>query len=234
MADCCLLAKPVGIAVLKGHRMIFRGHASFERHDTHNVHGALWRITDQCEEALDRHRVYPGLYVKKVVTITAVDGKDVEALMYHLNPDLPMQVPDRQYFDTIVAGYRDFKLPEEQLTNAWNEVVEMGFRDVDEALIGLGLPIFYPEELVESQKPRKYKVLFLNDDATPFDWVVAVLQIYFGKTEHAATEIAQAVHGQGRAVAGVYSRDVAETKVTTVARIARDHGWPFVAEVQPE
>ena len=234
MADCCLLAKPVGIAVLKGHRMIFRGHASFERHDTHNVHGALWRITDQCEEALDRHRVYPGLYFKKVVTITAVDGKDVEALMYHLNPDLPMQVPDRQYFDTIVAGYRDFKLPEEQLTNAWNEVVEMGFRDVDEALIGLGLPIFDPEELVETQKPRNYKVLFLNDDETPFDWVTAILKIYFRKTEQEATEIAQTVHEQGRAVAGVCSRDVAETKAATVTRIARENGFPFVTEIEPE
>ncbi len=98
----------------------------------------------------------------------------------------------------------------------------------------IGVAVVEQEDRTECEKPRKYGVLMLNDDATPFDWVVAILRVHFGKTEHEATEIAQTVHEQGRAVAGVYSCDIAETKAAIVIRVARDNGWPFVAEVQPE
>ena len=104
----------------------------------------------------------------------------------------------------------------------------------DKVVDPIGVAVLEQEDSTECEEPRKYCVLMLNDDETPFSWVVAILQVYFGNTEHGATEIAQTVHGHGRAVAGVYSRDIAETKAALVIRIARDHGWPFVAEVQPE
>ncbi len=98
----------------------------------------------------------------------------------------------------------------------------------------IDVAVLEQEDRTECEEPRKYYVVMFNDNDTPFDWVVAVLRVHFGKTEHGATEIAQTVHEQGRAVAGVYPHDIAETKAAIVIRIARDHGWPFVAEVQPE
>ena len=98
----------------------------------------------------------------------------------------------------------------------------------------IGVVVVEQEDRTECEEPRKYCVVMFNDDDTPFSWVVAILQVYFAKTEHGATEIARTVHEQGKAVAAAYSRDIAETKAALVIRIARDHGWPFVAEVQPE
>ncbi|GAA5501763.1 ATP-dependent Clp protease adapter protein ClpS [Deinococcus xinjiangensis] len=91
-------------------------------------------------------------------------------------------------------------------------------------------------ERTETQRPRLWRVLLLNDDYTPMDFVVMVLERYFRKSEQDAELIMLAVHHKGQGVAGVYTRDVAETKVAQVTAHAQQEGHPLrvVAEPEPE
>ncbi len=88
------------------------------------------------------------------------------------------------------------------------------------------------EQAVISQRsgtaqPPLYKVLLLNDDYTPMDFVVHVLQRFFGMDRERATVIMLKVHNEGVGVAGVYPRDIAETKVHQVLEFARSHQHPL-------
>lgn len=75
--------------------------------------------------------------------------------------------------------------------------------------------------------PPLFKVLLLNDDFTPMDYVVEVLTRHFGMAERQAEQVMWAVHHEGKGIAGVFTRDVAETKVTQVNRDAQRHGHPL-------
>jgi ATP-dependent Clp protease adaptor protein ClpS len=75
--------------------------------------------------------------------------------------------------------------------------------------------------------PPMYSVWLLNDDYTPMEFVVEVLQKYFDKSPSEAEFIMLTVHTAGRAVCGQYPRDVAETKVARVTRFSREHGHPL-------
>jgi ATP-dependent Clp protease adaptor protein ClpS len=75
--------------------------------------------------------------------------------------------------------------------------------------------------------PRMFKVLLLNDDYTPMDFVVAVLQTIFLLSRERATQIMLKVHKEGMGVCGVYTRDVAATKVEQVTAFARQHQHPL-------
>ena len=75
--------------------------------------------------------------------------------------------------------------------------------------------------------PPMYSVWLLNDDYTPMEFVVEVLQKYFDKSPSEAELIMLKVHTAGRAVCGQYPRDVAETKVARVTRFSREHGHPL-------
>ncbi|MFN3594329.1 MAG: ATP-dependent Clp protease adapter ClpS [Thiobacillaceae bacterium] len=88
------------------------------------------------------------------------------------------------------------------------------------------------EQAVISQRactaqPPLYKVLLLNDDYTPMEFVVYVLQRFFGMDRERATVIMLKVHNEGVGVAGVYPRDIAETKVHQVIEFARSHQHPL-------
>ena len=78
-----------------------------------------------------------------------------------------------------------------------------------------------------TQRPPMYKVLLLNDDYTPMEFVVMVLQQHFHHDIDAATQIMLKIHHEGRAVCGVYTRDVAATKVELVLAAARRAGHPL-------
>lgn len=75
--------------------------------------------------------------------------------------------------------------------------------------------------------PPMYKVILLNDDFTPMDFVIFILQEYFHKDTQTATRIMLKVHHEGKGVCGVFSRDIASTKVKQVIRHARQEGHPL-------
>ncbi len=77
-------------------------------------------------------------------------------------------------------------------------------------------------------------MVFHNDDYTTMEFVTLVLRVFFHKSEAEATHIMLTVHKKGSGVAGVYTRDVAETKVREVTRYARDHGMPLLVTAEPE
>jgi len=89
-----------------------------------------------------------------------------------------------------------------------------------------------PSTVLESQEsrlkpPPMYQVLLLNDDYTPMEFVVAVLQKFFGMGREKATQVMLKVHREGRGVCGVYPRDVAATKVEQVGSYSRQHQHPL-------
>ena len=86
----------------------------------------------------------------------------------------------------------------------------------------------------ETKKPELYKVLLLNDDYTTMDFVVEILETVFNKQPAEAYRIMMMVHTQGKGLCGVYPHEVAETKVTTVISLARNHGFPLLAAMEPE
>ncbi len=77
------------------------------------------------------------------------------------------------------------------------------------------------------QPPRKYKVVLLNDDYTPMDFVIDVLQRFFSLDTEQATRIMLKVHNEGRGACGVFPRDIAATKVEQVLAYARQHQHPL-------
>lgn len=83
------------------------------------------------------------------------------------------------------------------------------------------------EQLVVAKPPPLYQVLMLNDDFTPMDFVVDVLQKFFGMNLEKANEVMLKVHHEGRGVCGLFSRDVALTKVEQVIGFARQHQHPL-------
>ena len=83
-------------------------------------------------------------------------------------------------------------------------------------------------------RPRKYKVVFYNDDYTPMHLVTLILMEVFNKGETEAKTITMKVHKGGKGIAGTYSKEIAQTKVETTKMYARSAGYPLHAEAEPE
>jgi len=86
----------------------------------------------------------------------------------------------------------------------------------------------------KTQKPSLYKVLLLNDDYTPMEFVVHVLERFFGKSAEDATRIMLHVHNHGVGVCGVYTYEVAETKVSQVIDFARQNQHPLQCTMEKD
>lgn len=82
--------------------------------------------------------------------------------------------------------------------------------------------------------PGKYKVVILNDDATPMDFVVALLMGIFKHNEESATAVMLQIHNNGKGIAGVYTHEVAEQKGIESTLLARQHGHPLQIQVEQE
>ena len=82
-------------------------------------------------------------------------------------------------------------------------------------------------ERAKTKPPRLYKVVLYNDDYTTMEFVIEVLQRFFSMNRERAFQIMLKVHNEGSAVCGVYSLDVAETKVAQVSAFAKQHGHPL-------
>ncbi len=86
----------------------------------------------------------------------------------------------------------------------------------------------------KTKRPSMYKVLLLNDDYTPMEFVVHVLERFFGITHERALQLMLTVHNEGLAVVGVFTYEVAETKVTQVMDYARQHQHPLQCAMEKE
>lgn len=84
----------------------------------------------------------------------------------------------------------------------------------------------------EQKSPPLYRVVLVNDDYTPMEFVVEVLELFFNKDRQTATHIMLTVHTQGKGVCGIYTRDIAETKAAQVNQYARKHEHPLLAEIE--
>jgi ATP-dependent Clp protease adaptor protein ClpS len=85
----------------------------------------------------------------------------------------------------------------------------------------------------EVKRPKKYKVLLHNDDYTTMEFVIHVLKKFFNKNTQEAEEIMLTVHTKGQAVCGIYTFEVAETKVSQVIRYAKKNGHPLKCSSEP-
>jgi ATP-dependent Clp protease adaptor protein ClpS len=90
------------------------------------------------------------------------------------------------------------------------------------------------EEKREVKRPPRFKVILFNDDYTPMEFVVGLLEGVFSKSPAEATQLMLKIHRSGAGIAGVYSLEVAETKVTTVHKMAEQRGYPLRAGTEPE
>ncbi len=84
------------------------------------------------------------------------------------------------------------------------------------------------------KEPGKYKVLVLNDDTTPVDFVVAMLIGVFKQTQADALELTMRIHNEGKAVAGIYTFEIAEQKITDATNLARSNGFPLILKAEAE
>ena len=85
----------------------------------------------------------------------------------------------------------------------------------------------------KTKKPSMYNVLLMNDDYTPMEFVVFVLQTVFGHNHQKSTEIMMEVHTKGMGVCGIFSKEIAEMMSYEVNTMAKDHGHPLLSEIEP-
>ena len=86
----------------------------------------------------------------------------------------------------------------------------------------------------KTKKPRMYKVIILNDDYTPMEFVVHILQAFFNLSHEKAQDVMLNVHQKGKGVCGVYTRDVAETKVEQVNDYSRQNQHPLLTTMEAD
>ena len=83
------------------------------------------------------------------------------------------------------------------------------------------------------KKPPLYRVIIFNDDYTPMEFVVYVLQTFFGIDRDKATQIMLQVHTHGKGVCGIFTKEIAETRSAQVNNFARENEHPLISEIEP-
>ena len=83
------------------------------------------------------------------------------------------------------------------------------------------------------KKPSLYRVILLNDNYTPMEFVVHVLQNFFGLDKEKATQIMLAVHTHGKGVCGIFTKEIAETKSSQINDFAQQNEHPLLSEIEP-
>ncbi len=117
----CPTARRIGSAILRHHKLVFRGLADIEDSKSDIVSGALWTITPGCEASLDEYEGHPFLYQKKIVAVIHQIHGEMKAMAYVLRRKTTLKPPAVRYVELISKGYRDFSIPMSQLFNAVNE-----------------------------------------------------------------------------------------------------------------
>jgi len=90
------------------------------------------------------------------------------------------------------------------------------------------------KEQIKVERPRLHKVMLINDDYTPREFVVLVLKSVFRMNEGQATRVMITAHKRGACVVGVFTKDVADTKATTATDLGRGKGYPLLFTTEPE
>jgi len=103
--------------------------------------------------------------------------------------------------------------------------------DADDAYEGDGA-FAVAEDKPQLRRPPMYKVVLLNDDYTPMDFVVETLEVFFAMGREQATRVMLQVHTEGKGVCGVFPRDIAETKAAQVNQFAEDNEQPLLCEIE--
>ncbi len=111
----------------------------------------------------------------------------------------------------------------------YDEAMSQGNEHESEHHTGVAVEISRPEV----KRPPLYQVMLMNDDFTPMDFVVEVLQVFFAMNREKATQVMLHVHTRGRGVCGVFTREVAETKVAQVNEFSRHHQHPLMCTMEP-
>lgn len=126
--------------------------------------------------------------------------------------------------------YSDQKRTRDSIFNMRADVIMMaGGKDDDDSDVGVVL-----ETKPKTKRPPLYKVMILNDDFTPMEFVVMVLERFFGLSHAQAFELMLTVHKKGVAVVGVFSHEIAETKVAQVMDFAQRHQHPLQCTMEKE
>jgi ATP-dependent Clp protease adaptor protein ClpS len=94
--------------------------------------------------------------------------------------------------------------------------------------------IYKEETTIDFKKPNMYRVILLNDDYTTMDFVVEILITVFHKSAVDATRIMLDVHQKGKGIVGVYTFDIARTKIAQVEQMANEREFPLAAVMEPE
>lgn len=142
-------------------------------------------------------------------------GLEKRPLCHHL----PQRTPSRA---ASAAAYTSYKRQETEITMPHEPEHE------HDSGRGLALETAKPEVA----RPPLYQVLLLNDDFTPMDFVVEVLRGFFSLDQEQAVQVMLHVHTRGRGVCGVFTREVAETKVTHVNEYSRSHQHPLLCTME--
>jgi ATP-dependent Clp protease adaptor protein ClpS len=92
------------------------------------------------------------------------------------------------------------------------------------------------DEKIKSKiiEPKRWKVVFLNDDSTPIDFVIGLLTETFKHTQETAKKITLEIHNEGSGIAGVYSFEIAEAKAVEATQLARGNGFPLQIKMEEE
>lgn len=94
------------------------------------------------------------------------------------------------------------------------------------------LGVSVAESRPEVKKPPLFKVVLLNDDYTPMEFVILVLQHFFAMSRETAVRVMLSVHTQGKGVCGVFNKEIAETKVVRVNEFSREHAHPLLCQME--
>ena len=86
----------------------------------------------------------------------------------------------------------------------------------------------------ETQLPKKYKVIVLNDNQTPMEWVISILTEIFKHSQAQAEQLTLAIHSEGSAIAGIYSYEIAEQKSVEATMLSRNNGFPLAFKLEQE
>ena len=106
--------------------------------------------------------------------------------------------------------------------------------DDEEGWEGDVIAVIIPKKKEELKEPRRFKVIIINDDYTPMDFVVSILTMFFNKTIDEADAITTDIHKNGKGIAGIYPLEIAETKLRQAMKLARKEEHPLSIKLESE